>query len=97
MTSISREPALKNQLSFRQSNMLELEGRSDPVEPVEVVCECAWLGCGKRIPTTVGDYLAAHARPNRFVVVPGHEIPKFEEIVEWSDGYVVIEKLSHSR
>jgi len=92
---ISRERSLKNETFFQESNMLDLDGRLVlPAERVDVICECAWRGCVKRIRMRAADYIAAHDQPNRFVVIPGHEIPEIEKVVEEHDGYSVIEKLA---
>ena len=33
-----------------------------------------------------------HADPDRFVLVPGHEIPAIERIVDQEDGYLIVRK-----
>jgi hypothetical protein len=35
----------------------------------------------------------ANAQDDRFVLRPGHETPEIEKAVEWSDDYVVVDKI----
>ena len=37
-------------------------------------------------------YRAVREDPRRFIVVPGHENPEFEEVVERHDRFNVVEK-----
>jgi hypothetical protein len=55
-------------------------------------CECARLGCNSMVELTVADYERVRSHPRRFVIVPGHELPEAEDIVESEPGYVVVEK-----
>jgi hypothetical protein len=60
--------------------------------PVGFRCECARLGCNQLIEMTVREYEEIRANPRRFVVVPGHEFPDVETVVEARGGYVIVEK-----
>jgi len=55
-------------------------------------CECARLGCNSVVELTVADYERVRSHPRRFVIVPGHELPEAEDIVESEPGYVIVEK-----
>ncbi|MFL5936338.1 MAG: ANTAR domain-containing protein [Gaiellaceae bacterium] len=63
---------------------------------VAVVCECGNDGCFERIELTKAEYHAILARATRFVLLPGHEIPEHERVVERRDGYVVAERAAPS-
>jgi hypothetical protein len=56
------------------------------------VCECGNASCREGVPLSRGEYLAVRGHPRHFAVVPGHEIPDVETVVERHDGYLVIEK-----
>jgi hypothetical protein len=60
--------------------------------PVGFRCECARLGCNHLIELTVREYEEIRANPRRFVVVPGHEFPDVELVVEARRGYLIVEK-----
>jgi len=70
-------------------NFIEVETRSDPVE---FTCECGRVDCAEPMAMTVVEYQAVRAVPTRFAVVPAHEQPEIETIVERHTGYLVVEK-----
>ena len=46
----------------------------------------------RMIELTSTEYERIRGHPRRFIVLPGHELPEIEEVVETADGYVVVEK-----
>jgi hypothetical protein len=64
--------------------------------PVAFRCECARLGCNQLIELSVREYEAVRAHPRRFVILPGHELPGLESVVEARPGYVIVEKLDQA-
>lgn len=60
--------------------------------PVGFRCECARLGCNRLVELTVREYEEIRANSRRFVVVPGHEFPDIETVVESRRGYLIVEK-----
>ncbi len=87
-----------NEALFREVNervaevathFLEVETRD---APVDFTCECGRAECAEPIPMTVAEYEAVRAEPTHFAVVPGHEQPEIERIVERHPTYLVIEK-----
>jgi hypothetical protein len=60
--------------------------------PVGFRCECARLGCNQLIELSVREYEQIRAHPRRFVVIPGHEDPDVETVVEARAGYLIVEK-----
>jgi hypothetical protein len=88
---------VKNELAFRAHNErrrdLEQEMTDHaPDEPVPFVCECGLPDCVEPIELSVADFEWAHRLPDRFVVRPGHELPRYERVVEEVAGYVIVEK-----
>jgi hypothetical protein len=55
-------------------------------------CECADAECNRMIELTPAEYEDIRAHPRRFIVLPGHERPEIEDVVEVRGGYVVVEK-----
>jgi hypothetical protein len=60
-------------------------------------CECADDDCVEKIelPPTEYDRVASHFA--RFVVLPGHEEPSVEVVVEQHGSYLVVEKTGEAR
>jgi hypothetical protein len=95
----AREERLaKNETLFREVNervaevatsFIEAETQS---EPIEFACECGRADCTEPIAMTLFEYEAVRAEPTRFVVVPGHEQPEIETVVERHPTYLVVEK-----
>jgi hypothetical protein len=65
--------------------------RVDETE-LEFHCACGRADCHETLLLTVGEYAAVHEAPHRFVVVPGHETPEVERVVEEHPSYYVVEK-----
>ena len=85
-----------NEALFRHVNerIREVGERfADPATEARFVCECANASCAELVALTVDEYEAVRASPYRFFVVPGHDVPDVETIVERHQGYHVIEKL----
>jgi hypothetical protein len=58
----------------------------------DFLCECGDAVCADRVPVTLTKYEELRSSPVRFIVVPGHEIPDVERVVETTPAYRVIEK-----
>jgi hypothetical protein len=86
------ERAAKNQSLFREVNerIEELDFFSSFFE---FVCECADRDCTEHVPLTLEEYEDIRQGPNRFFVVPGHELADVEEVVDSSDRYIVVAKI----
>ena len=86
-----------NESIFRQVNE-QIEslnhGFGSDLETLTVICECADGECTDRIEIAVSEYEQVRANPRRYVVVPGHELPEFESIVESREGYDIVQKRS---
>ena len=61
-------------------------------ESMAVVCECGQLECTEQIELDVPTYERVRSDPTLFVVLPGHEIPDVETIVEPHDRFNIIRK-----
>ena len=59
---------------------------------LEIFCECGSADCVAKITLSVAEYEAVRAHPERFFIVPAHEIPDVEDVVERRTGYWVVEK-----
>jgi hypothetical protein len=65
-----------------------------PDGTVEFLCECGEEGgCGQRVRVPLDVYERVRSQDDRFVVRPGHETLEIERAVEWTDDYVVVDKI----
>ena len=64
--------------------------------PVGFRCECARLGCNRLLELSVNEYEAVRANPRWFLVLPGHEQPEVEVVVEARPGYLIVQKLDQA-
>jgi hypothetical protein len=84
-----------NEALFREGNdrMSRWEERRRAAEKQSYLCECADRTCRAKVELTIAEYEHVREDPHRFVVVPGHEIADIEDVVEWHEGWSVIEKV----
>ena len=95
MSSLWEQRAARNESLFREvnENIARLEERhgSTTAEPV-FLCECATADCAERLPVGPDDYSRVRRESRWFMVIPGHEDPRLETVVETHAGYLVVEK-----
>ncbi len=85
--------AAKNEAVFRDVNERILDAAERFVaEGLEALCECANATCTSTLQITMTEYGTVRARGNRFAVIPGHEDPAFERVVEHNERFLVVEK-----
>lgn len=61
--------------------------------PLPFVCECASPECTEAVELTLAEYREVRRDPRLFIVVPGHENPAAERVVEVKPGYAIVEKV----
>lgn len=98
MRDETKERLGANEAVFRQINEGIERGQwpGEEDSPVGFRCECARLGCNEVIELSVNEYESVRASPRRFIVVPGHERPETERVVERRSAYLVVEKLDQA-
>ena len=90
----SREERIAaNEGLFREVNerIVELTEGWDATT-LDLMCECGEKECMKRVEVTLGEYERIRQDPHRFIVLPGHELPEVEDVVERRNGYFLVEK-----
>jgi hypothetical protein len=85
----------RNEDLFRKVND-QIEGVNEAFGTItgtmSLLCECGELDCLEQIELSLDEYRELRADPTRFAVIPGHEIPDVERIVERRPGYFVVAK-----
>jgi hypothetical protein len=57
------------------------------------LCECSETSCVEIVAFTNDEYERVRSRATVFVVVPGHERPEIENVVEANEGFMLVEKV----
>jgi hypothetical protein len=85
-----------NEAVFREANerIEDLnEAFSTLTDELVLVCECGDSECMEKISLNREAYEELRADPTLFAVVPGHETPNVEDVVERREGYDVVRKV----
>jgi hypothetical protein len=61
-------------------------------EAFSIVCECGNGNCAEQISVSQELYERVRAEGELFLIVPGHERPEAEDVVEEEPGYSVVRK-----
>jgi hypothetical protein len=84
-----------NEAMFREINE-RIESLNEAFGPItgtmSVVCECGGAMCIEQIQVEPGDYERIRGDATLFIIVPGHEVPDVETVVERVNGYHVVRK-----
>ena len=60
---------------------------------LDLICECANTECAQRLVLALTEYEQLRKDAHHFAVLPGHEIPDVEDVIERKgDRYLVVEK-----
>lgn len=91
--------AAQNVEVFRHANEgIEAAGRQHQVSgSVPFHCECGAASCFHTFEIPPARYAAIVRERYHFVVIPGHEEPRIERVVESETGFFVVEKIGEAR
>lgn len=93
MDELTRRRLAHNEELFRQVN--EAREASSPAtdeQRLTFVCECSDRSCTGLIEMSAAEFEEIRRRPDRYVVLPGHEIEEIERIVEDRGAFEVVKK-----
>jgi hypothetical protein len=93
------ERAARNEEVFRGVNeQIEDGAKQHAVSgPLPFHCECGSASCLDTIEIPPTRYAAIVRERYHFVVIPGHEEPQIEQIVETGPEFLVVEKIGEAR
>jgi hypothetical protein len=90
-----RDARERNEALFREVNE-RIEDASATLVPdderMEFLCECDDTDCVEKVSATPAEYEAIRAVATHFVVLPGHEDPGVEHVVQQTERFLVVEK-----
>ena len=92
---LADERLAENESRFRAVNeRIDELGKTAPwSKTTDYVCECSDTACFKTIELTNDEYERARSRPTVFVLVPGHQRPEIERVIEENERFLLVEKL----
>lgn len=86
----------RNEALFRQVNeeieTLERGLATIGDQKLHIVCECGNLHCSDRVVVPLPAYEKVRSDGSLFFIVPRHEKPSVEDVVEETQGYAVVRK-----
>lgn len=91
MDELTRKRLEHNEVVFRAVNE-EIDDLPSHAPSRSYICECADISCSETISLTHAEYQRIRSRPDQYVLVPGHEVPGLEDVVEFAPGHVVVDK-----
>ncbi len=93
------ERIARNESLFRQGNerLEQLQKAGEGRDPLtKFHCECGDETCTEWAWARLSEYEAVRSQDDRFVVVPGHETPELERIVERNADFLVVDKVAEA-
>ena len=88
------ERKAKNEAVFREVNERIEDAALEFGVPGEAsfVCECGDASCTGMVHMTLSEYRAIRECGRRFAIIPGHEDPAIEQVVDRTPRFTVVEK-----
>ena len=68
---------------------------TETASKVDFTCECGRAECSETMMMTMDEYEAIRAQATHFGVVPQHEQPEIETVIERHPSYFVVENREH--
>ena len=89
----------QNEIVFRRINerLASTEAGNAASHELHLVCECTNVDCLQALTIELAEYEWLRQNPHRFAVLPGHEAPAVEDVVERHDRFVIVEKHAETR
>jgi hypothetical protein len=84
--------ALFREVNERVAEVATLYIEAGSQRAVDFTCECGLIDCSETMMMTIAEYEAIRAHSTHFGVVPQHEQPEIESVIEPHPSYFVVEK-----
>jgi hypothetical protein len=95
MATERQERIAENEAMFREANerAKAWEERHRLDSEVELYfCECANPECREKVGLGKAEYERVRSDSRHFAIVPGHELPDVETVIERNEGWAIIQK-----
>jgi hypothetical protein len=84
-----------NEALFREVNeRIDALGDKFDTPGLEIVCECGELDCSERFEMDAAAYQEMRSDDRLFALIPGHETPDVEDVVQETPAYFIVRKHS---
>jgi hypothetical protein len=97
--AVSLERLVRDQMLIREVNerIADIFARTEDVfvgedSFTEFLCECSNGHCTATVPISLLEYKGIRSSPRLFVLLPGHESPEVERVVESHASFSLVEK-----
>ena len=84
-----------NESRFREINERlreDLRALPEDGERIDFVCECGRIDCAEQVSLTVAEYETVRSSSLDFFVVPGHDAPDVEDVVDVNERWARVRK-----
>jgi len=95
METMRKERIARNESAFRELNeglQANVHREGPEGRLVGFVCECGDPDCEALVRLAPATYESIRQDAQLFFLVPGHEAPEAEDVVDEGDGYLVVRK-----
>lgn len=93
MDDLTRRRLKHNEAVFRTINdEIDELGAGGSRSTRAFVCECADPSCTATLRLTHAEYEHIRSEPKHYILIPGHQVPEIEDVVEQSPDHIVVEK-----
>ena len=99
-TPMSHDPERARRIGLNEAMFREINERLEALAEkttsqfggLDLVCECGYRDCADRITLTLAEYRQLRSDPLLFAVLPGHQIPDVEDVVQEMSGWLIVRK-----
>jgi hypothetical protein len=81
-----------NEINKKANDGKELLAERNSTIPMYFFCECADEKCQNQIKISPATYNKIHEDNSKFIIAPGHEIAKIEDVTDKQPDYYVVKK-----
>jgi hypothetical protein len=87
------ERVARNEVAAREINEAIEEADTRPANSlIHLLCECGLEDCERVLAITRPVYERVRSDPRQFVILPSHLISEVEDVVQESDGFLIVVK-----
>jgi hypothetical protein len=87
------ERVARNEVAAREINEAIEEADTRPANSfIHVLCECGLEDCERVLAITRPVYERVRSDPRQFVILPSHLVSEVEEVVQESEGFLIVAK-----
>ncbi len=92
------ERVVRNETLYREVNerIADVSALAAVNGQLELICECGEASCQAPIALTQGEYERVRSVATHFAVVPGHDHPDVERVIEQNERFAIVAKFGEA-